>query len=89
MPKIVCSKEDWIKLGYSLFAFKGVDGLIVEQMAVKLKCNKSSFYWHFKNKKKFIDEIVTYWILLETQGVIDHVKAQNSPTKKYEAFLNR
>ena len=87
MPKIVCSKEDWIKLGYGLFALKGEDGLVVEQMAAKLKCNKSSFYWHFKNKSKFIDEIVAYWIRQETQSVIDHVEAQKSTTEKYEAFL--
>jgi len=87
MPRIVCSKEDWIKLGYSLFAIKGVDGLVVEQMAAKLKCNKSSFYWHFKNKKKFLDEIISYWILQETQGVIDYVEAQSSPKEKYDAFL--
>lgn len=87
MPKIVCSKEDWIKLGYSLFAIKGVDGLVVERMAAKLRCNKSSFYWHFKNKATFVDEIVSYWILQETQGVIDYVEARNSPTEKYAAFL--
>lgn len=87
MPKIVCSKEDWIKLGYGLFSVKGVDGLVVEQMAAKLKCNKSSFYWHFKNKTKFIDEIVDYWIQQETQGVIDYVEAYDNPTEKYQAFL--
>ena len=87
MPKRVCSKEDWIKLGYHLFAKKGIDGIIVEKMASKLKCNKSSFYWHFKSKGKFLDEIVTYWIQQETQGVIDHVEAHKTPKDKYEAFL--
>lgn len=87
MPKIVCSKEDWVKLGYGLFALKGVDGLVVEKMAAKLKCNKSSFYWHFKNKTMFVDEIVNFWILKETQGVIDHVEASNTPKEKYQTFL--
>lgn len=88
MPKIVCSKEDWVKLGYTLFAVKGMDGLVVEKMASMLKCNKSSFYWHFKNKQKFLDEIVAYWIQNETQAVIDFVEAADSPEEKYEAFLN-
>jgi len=88
MPKIVCSKEDWVKLGYSLFANKGIDGLVIEQMAAKLKCNKSSFYWHFKNKTNFLEEIISYWILNETQGVIDYVEARNSPKQKYDAFLD-
>ena len=87
MPKIVCSKEDWIELGYNLFAIKGIDGLVVEQMADKLKCNKSSFYWHFKNKTNFLDEIISYWIQQETQGVIDYVEARSGPKEKYNAFL--
>lgn len=87
MPKIVCSKEDWVRLGYTLFAVKGIDGLVVEKMAAKLKCNKSSFYWHFESKTMFLDEIVTYWILKETQGIIDHVEACTTPKEKYQAFL--
>jgi AcrR family transcriptional regulator len=87
MPKIVCSKEDWIALGYSRFSQRGIDGLVVEQMAKKLKCNKSSFYWHFKNKAKFLDKIVAYWIQQETQSVIDYVEARKTPTEKYQAFL--
>ena len=54
MPKIIAKKEDWINLGYRLFAEQGVSGINVENMAKILKVNKSSFYWHFKTKKEFI-----------------------------------
>lgn len=87
MPKLVCSKEDWIKLGYQFFAIKGIDGLVVEQIASKLKCNKSSFYWHFKNKANFVDEIIDYWVRTETHAIINLVDAQKNPKKKYAAFL--
>ena len=44
MPKIIAKKEDWIKLGYRIFAEQGASGIIVEKMAKILKVNKSSFY---------------------------------------------
>ena len=53
MPKIIAKKEDWIILGYKLFSKKGISGIVVEKMALKLSVNKSSFYWHFKTKKDF------------------------------------
>jgi len=82
MPKIVATKEDWIKLGYTLFSNTGVQGLVVEQMATKLKCNKSSFYWHFKNKANFIEQIVAFWVEKDTQSIIEKVELQSTPKKK-------
>ena len=41
MPKIIAKKEDWILLGYKLFSEMGMNGIIVEKMALKLKVNKS------------------------------------------------
>ena len=66
MPKIIAKKEDWITLGYQLFSEKGISGIVVEKMAQKLKVNKSSFYWHFKTKKDFFNEIISFWISADT-----------------------
>ena len=82
MPKIVASKEDWMKLGYSLFSESGESGLIVEKMSRHLKCNKSSFYWHFKTKKDFINSLIDYWILNDTTNIIDQVNQQTSTRGK-------
>lgn len=64
MPKIVAKKEDWIKLGYKRFADQGVSGINVEKMAKALKVNKSSFYWHFKTRKDFIEQLVDISVIL-------------------------
>ena len=55
MPKIIAKKQDWINLGYKLFSEKGIAGIVVEKMASILNVNKSSFYWHFKTKKEFVN----------------------------------
>ena len=60
MPKIIATKEDWINLGYKTFSEEGEKGIIVEKMAIKLKVNKSSFYWHFKTRKHFISDLTMF-----------------------------
>ena len=83
MPKIIAKKEDWIFLGYKLFSEQGIAGIIVEKMAKKLKVNKSSFYWHFKTKKEFINEIITYWISSNTNQIISITDNQKSGEEQF------
>ncbi|MEM8528697.1 MAG: TetR/AcrR family transcriptional regulator [Bacteroidota bacterium] len=82
MPKIVASKKDWIKLGYQQFSENGEAGLNVDKMSRLLKCNKSSFYWHFKTKQSFINDLIAYWIDIDTTKVIDEVGKQELPKDK-------
>ncbi len=88
MPKIVAKKEDWIKLGYGLFSEQGVSGIIVEKMAKTLKINKSSFYWHFKTKNDFIDELIQYWIDLETERIIRTTDSIKAGLEKFKSHIN-
>lgn len=87
MPKIVAHKKDWLKLGYKLFSKEGERGIVVESMAKKLNCNKSSFYWHFKSKPEFINEIVAFWVETDTNSIIDEVEKQKTAQKKYDKFI--
>lgn len=82
MPKIVATKEDWIKLGFKLFSESGERIIVVDKMSRKLKCNKSSFYWHFKSRKIFIDAILNYWIQSETADIIQQVNSIEQPKEK-------
>ena len=88
MPKIVAQKIDWIKLGYQLFSEQGITGIVVEKLARKLGCNKSSFYWHFKTKKEFVNELINYWIEIETEQVIKQAEKARTPEEKLDSFLN-
>ncbi len=87
MPKIVAKKEDWINLGYKLFAEQGVSGIIVEKMAKILKVNKSSFYWHFKTKKDFIEQLVMYWVNNETERIINLTNNKNPGLEKFKTLV--
>ena len=87
MPKIIAKKEDWINLGYKLFSEQGVSGIIVEKMAKTLKVNKSSFYWHFKTKKDFIEQIVMFWRNNETERIINLTNEKKTGLQKLKTLI--
>lgn len=87
MPKIIAKKQDWIFLGYKLFSEHGPTGIIVEQMARKLNVNKSSFYWHFKTKDGFINEIIAHWISSNTNRIISITENEKSGSEKFRKLV--
>ena len=89
MPATKVKKIKWIKLGLKLFSIKGAEGINVEQMATKLDCNKSSFYWHFKTKKKFLNEVIQHWYKTSTTPLIEQLYKENVPKDKFEKFIRQ
>ena len=87
MPKIVAKKEDWINLGYRIFSEQGASGIIVEKMAKILKVNKSSFYWHFKTKKVFIEHLIVFWIKNETERIINLTNSKKTGSQKFKTLV--
>ncbi|MBN2835175.1 MAG: TetR/AcrR family transcriptional regulator [Candidatus Delongbacteria bacterium] len=87
MPKIIAKKQDWLILGYKLFSEKGISGIVVEKMAKKLKVNKSSFYWHFKTKMKFMELLVRFWIHNETKQIIDVTNSKKNGSEKVRTLI--
>ena len=87
MPKIIAKKEDWIILGYKLFSEKGINGIVVEKMALKLNVNKSSFYWHFKTKKDFLNEIISFWVSTDTNRIITTVESKPLGKEKFNGLI--
>lgn len=87
MPKIIAKKEDWISLGYRLFSEDGVSGIIVEKMAKLLRVNKSSFYWHFKTKKNFIEQLAIFWINSETERIINLTNDKKIVSQKFKTLV--
>ena len=83
MPKILATKEDWLKLGFLRFQENGDKGIVVEEMAKSLKVNKSSFYHHFKTKKDFISCIIDFWIGFDTQSIIEEVESLEDPKTRF------
>jgi len=87
MPATKVEKSKWLKLGIKKFSTRGVQGVNVEQMSKKLNCNKSSFYWHFKSKEKFLNEMILYWFENSTKPVKKVVIQESNPKERFKKFL--
>lgn len=88
MPKIIATKEDWINLGYKIFSEEGESGIIVEKMAKKLKVNKSSFYWHFKTRKDFINDLTMFWVNSATEQIIYLTDIKKTAKEKVKTLVS-
>ena len=64
------SKKSWLDAALRALASGGIDKVRVESLAKNLGVTKGSFYWHFKDREQFLDELLNFWAEQSTQTVI-------------------
>ena len=64
------SKESWLNAALKSLASGRIDKVRVESLAKNLGVTKGSFYWHFKDREQFLDELLNFWAEQSTQTVI-------------------
>ena len=64
------SKKSWLDAALQALASGGIYQVRVESLAKKLGVTKGSFYWHFKDREQFLDELLNFWAEQSTQAVI-------------------
>lgn len=72
-------KQAWIDIGYEIFAYQGVNGLLIEAIAKSLGKNKSSFYHYFGSTDLFIADLLEWHMV---RAVELSVLAQNCHSMK-------
>ena len=87
MPATKIERKKWLELGLRQFSIHGISGINVEQMSKKLNCNKSSFYWHFKSKKNFLNEIIQYWFDNSTAPIYKEISSESNASERFDKFL--
>ncbi|MCP3849882.1 MAG: TetR/AcrR family transcriptional regulator [Gammaproteobacteria bacterium] len=55
------SKEQWLQKALELFEKQGVNGVKIDQMAKAFGIAKSGFYWHFKNRRDLLEQMLEHW----------------------------
>ncbi len=70
-PKL--GRQDWIETGLVVLAESGVEAVRVEPLAKRMGVTKGSFYWHFKDRNDWLDAILTEWVEIDTNSIIDRV----------------
>ncbi len=87
MPATKVEKQKWLKLGIKRFSISGIQGINVEQMSKTLNCNKSSFYWHFKSKNKFLNEVIQYWFENSVNPIAKELNKEHTANERFEKFI--
>ena len=67
------SKSDWLAKALEVLANEGLAGVRVERLARDLKVAKSGFYWHFRDRKDLLKQMLEYWAY-EYTTVVQHNK---------------
>lgn len=86
MPLKKVDKNEWLKHGLSQFSSLGLAGINVEKMSKALKCNKSSFYWHFKTRQNFLEEVIQFW-QDQQESLIQKLHMEHSPSERFKNYL--
>ena len=79
------TRQLWIEKGYEHFGLYGPEILSIKKIAKELSIARTSFNYHFKNKDKFIDDLLSYHCDLHSQ----FIEAGKMHCKKYIPDLHK
>jgi AcrR family transcriptional regulator len=65
----------WIEEGLRALAEGGPDAVRVEPLARALGVTKGGFYWHFKDRRALLEEILEAWERMGVDDVIDRLES--------------
>ena len=68
------SKAEWFQEALQVLGEEGVAGVRVERLARDLGISKSGFYWHFRDRKDLLMQLLDYWAHEYTQVVTENVE---------------
>ena len=66
----------WIAAGLRALAAGGPDAVRIEPLAQALGVTRGGFYWHFENRRAFLDELLDTWERRSTDEVLARVERE-------------
>ena len=66
----------WIAAGLQALAAGGPDAVRIEPLAQALGVTRGGFYWHFENRRAFLDELLDDWERRSTDEVLARVERE-------------
>ena len=71
------SKNEWLAQALEVLSTEGVQGIRIELLARDLKISKSGFYWHFRDRRELLSQVLDYWSYEFTEVVIQYQELLN------------
>ncbi len=68
-------KWDWLAAGMEMLGARGPGAIRIDAMCEQLGVTKGSFYWHFTDRKAFLEGLLEYWEYNATQAIIEKIEA--------------
>jgi AcrR family transcriptional regulator len=72
-------QEDWLLHALETLRREGVGRLRVEPLARSLGVTTGSFYWHFKDRKDLLDQVLAHWAENMTAAVGRRMGSREEP----------
>jgi AcrR family transcriptional regulator len=74
-------RSTWIEQGLRALAAGGPDAVRVDTLAKALGVTRGGFYWHFADRRAFLDEMLDTWERRSTDEVIDRVEREGGDAR--------
>lgn len=81
MPATRTLRSGWIDEGLRALAAGGPDAVRIELLAKALGVSKGGFYWHFDNRRMFLEELLDVWELRSLDEVIELVETEGGDAR--------
>ncbi len=82
MKKKRVSKDEWFAGALTALETGGVEAIRVERLAWTLYVSKSGFYWHFKDRKDFLNHLLNLWEVEYTKLVMSDPNTKKGSPKQ-------
>ena len=56
------TRQDWIDAAREMLIESGIERVKVEPLAEHLGVSRGSFYWHFRDRKDLLDQLIAGWL---------------------------
>ena len=76
MAKVRTPRGAWIEAALQALSIGGPDAVRVEALAASLGVSKGGFYWHFKDRRALLEEMLDSWEKAMVEDVIAQVESQ-------------
>jgi AcrR family transcriptional regulator len=76
MAKLRTPRSAWIEAALQALSSGGPDAVRVEALAASLGVSKGGFYWHFKDRRALLDEMLDSWEKTMVEDVIAQVESE-------------
>jgi AcrR family transcriptional regulator len=74
--RAVVDRTAWLEVAREALIESGIDSVKIEPLAARLEISRSSFYWHFKNRRDLLDALLKHWKDVNDKALHDVVERQ-------------